>query len=141
MSQETTTTTTIISEEDAIKAYVKDPEVRDNHIKIANKLKDIFRNNWFTMDMIQSKTTMKDMKHISEMMMGLQLFNLVVAKEGGKNFKYKTKFRLVINPQDRLKVLQEYKKQTEEQLGLIEKEIQQVQQQIEEEENSSKLSN
>lgn len=140
MSESTTTTTTLDPQE-AIKAYVNDPQVKENHIKIANMIRDIFGQRWFSMDMIQSKTNMKDMKKIAEMMMGLQLFNLVEAKEGGKNFKYKTKFRLTIDDEDRLKVLREYEKQTEEQLELIRKEIQQLVDKIEQDKLSSKSSN
>lgn len=123
---ETTTTSTTarpMTDEEATRAYVADPEVRANHLKMAEQLQSIFGTKWFTIDMINKKTLMKDKPTAMQMMIGLQLFNMVTSAEGGINYKHQTKFKITISVEDRLKVLEEHKNNHLKQIGLIEKEI------------------
>lgn len=112
-----------LTDEQAVKAYVNDPEIRANHLKMAEQLKSIFDNKWFTVDMIANKTLMKDKKVAAQMMFGLQLFNMVTAAEGGVNYKHQTKFKLTLSIEDRLKVLEQHKNNHLKQIELIDKEI------------------
>lgn len=130
--QSTTTTTKQLSQEEIIKTYVENEENKANHLKIAEQLNKVFPNKWFTIDMIANKTLMKDKKQISEMMLALQLFNMVVAKQGGVNFKHKTKFKILLTAEDRLKVLDEHKNNHLKQIELIEVERQKLLQEINE---------
>ena len=126
----TTTTTQPLSQEEIVKMFVENEENKANHLKIAEQLNKVFPNKWFTINMIANKTLMKDKKQIAEMMLALQLFNMVIAKDGGINFKHQTKFKILLTPEDRLKVLEEHKNNHLKQIELIDKEMEKLLQEI-----------
>jgi len=111
-----------LSDEEAIKAYVNDPQIKADHLRIAKELEQVFEKRWFTAEMVAKKTLMKDQGMIAQMMLGLQLFNLVTAAEGGINYKHQTKFKITISIEDRLKVLDQHKENHLKQIELIDQE-------------------
>ena len=113
-----------LSQQQILDLYVNDPVNKENHRKIAQQLNKIFPQRWFTIDMVVAKTRLKEKKAAAEMMLALQLFKLCEAKDGGKNYKHQTKFRITLSVEDRLKVLQEYKDNHLKQIELIDQEIQ-----------------
>ena len=115
-----------ISDEEAIKAYVADPQIKADHLRIAQELQTVFEKRWFTAEMIADKTLMKDLGIIAQMMLGLQLFNLVTATEGGINYKHQTKFKITISIEDKLKVLQQHRESHLKQIGLIDQEVEKL---------------
>lgn len=117
------TRTIKLSDKEAIDAYINDPQIKDDHLKIAQQLETIFGTKWFTVEMIVNKTLMKDKKHVMGMMLGLQLFNMVTATEGGINYKHQTKFKLTISIEDKMKVLQQHRQNHLKQIELIDKEL------------------
>lgn len=112
--------------------FVNDERTRKAYNDSAEMLDRIYAKKWFTVDMIAKDTSMKDKEQVRSMMTGMQLLNLVVAKEGGKLYKHQLKFQLTLTPQSRLKVLEEEKEKVQTQMNLIDKEIEKVIQEIEE---------
>lgn len=115
-----------LTDRQIVENYVRDPENKKINLKIAETLSKIFKSNWFIAEDIKNKTNLKDEKEIYQILLNLQLFKLCVSKEGGKFYKYKTKFKITIEGEDRLKVLYDYKKNYEMQIELIDKEIEEI---------------
>lgn len=137
-SQEHTATTTTtqqsqpaiqMTDEQVMEKYINDPEAKANHLKMAQQLQQLFTERWFTIDHVVSKSLLKDKKVIIQMMVGLQLFKLCIAKED-VNPKRQTRFKITIDPQDRLKVLEEYRENHVKQIELLDKDIDSLKQQI-----------
>lgn len=133
-TEDTTTTTTqtpmSLSDEQAMQMYLNDPAAKANHLSMAQQLQQLFQQRWFSIDMVAKKSMLKDKKAIAQMMIGLQLFKLCVSQDGGKNFKHQTKFKITIAPEDRLKVLEQYKENHLKQIESLDQEIEKVKQEI-----------
>lgn len=115
-----------LSDKQAVELYVNDPQNQKTHLTIAQQLQEIFKGQWFSLEMITKQTQIKDIHAASEMMLALQLFKLCTAQEGGMKFRHKTKFKIVISNEDRLKVLLQEKENLSKQMLLVDKEIESV---------------
>lgn len=118
-----------MTDEQAMEHYLNDPEAKANHLKMAQQLQQLFAERWFTIDHVVAKSLLKDKKVIIQMMVGLQLFKLCIAKED-VNPKRQTRFKITIDPKDRLKVLEEYRETHVKQIELLDKDIEKLKQQI-----------
>lgn len=118
-----------MTDEQAMEHYLNDPEAKANHLKMAQQLQQLFAERWFTINHVVAKSLLKDKKVIIQMMVGLQLFKLCIAKED-INPKRQTRFKITINPKDRLKVLEEYRETHVKQIELLDKDIEKLKQQI-----------
>jgi hypothetical protein len=118
-----------MTDKQAMEHYLNDPEAKANHLKMAQQLQQLFAERWFTIDHVVAKSLLKDKKVIIQMMVGLQLFKLCIAKED-VNPKRQTRFKITIDPKDRLKVLEEYRETHVKQIELLDKDIEKLKQQI-----------
>lgn len=115
-----------LSDRQAVELYTSDPEHQAAHLKIAQQLQEVFKGQWFSLEMITKQTRIKDIASAAEMMLALQLFKLCTAQEGGMKFKHKTKFKIVISPEERLKVLILEKENLLKQIILVDNEMEKV---------------
>lgn len=127
-----------LSDKQAVELYVSDPDNQKAHLDIAKQLQEVFKGQWFSIEMITKQTRIKDRHAASEMMLALQLFKLCTAQDGGMKFKHQTKFKIIISAEDRLKVLLQEKENLSKQMTLVDSEIDKVQLEIENSEQIEK---
>lgn len=122
------------TQDEVVKAYVNDPEVKANHVKIATQLREIFKDGWFSTQDITKKTSIKNIAEATQMMIGVQLFQLCTTKTGGIKNRHQTMFKITLSAEERLKVLEGHKINHLKQIELINKEMEKLTNEIAERE-------
>jgi hypothetical protein len=115
-----------LTDEELVSLYVNNEENKANHLRIARQLELVFKNSWFTIEMINKKTLVKQKESATEMMLSMLLFKLCTAQDGGMKFKHKTKYKIMISGEEKLKVLLENKQNHLKQIALIDAEIENI---------------
>lgn len=108
-----------LSDKEVVEKYVNDEDIKANHRKIATLLEDKFRGNWFSIDQVVKKTRIKSIPEATQMMFGLSLFGLSTSKEHGGSVK----FKITLDPKERIKVLQEHRENHIKQIEILDNEI------------------
>lgn len=118
------------TDKDVVEAFVQDEQYKKNHQAVAQQLHAVYGKKWFTASDLIKKTRIPTIEEAQQLLIGLQLFGLCTAKQGGQLYKNQMKFQLMLTPQDKLKVLEDEKERTEKQLALINQEIEKVESEI-----------
>jgi hypothetical protein len=126
------------TQEEVTRAYVNDPEVKANHVKIASQLKEIFKDGWFSVENITKKTSIRTVAEATQMMIGVQLFQLCTTRVGGIKNRHQTMFKITLSAEERLKVLEGHKINHLKQIELIDKEMENLTSEIAKREQLSK---
>jgi hypothetical protein len=118
---------TIENVQQTLEDTLKDSKVRESGIRVATDIKELLRDNWFTIEQLQKKTAFKQYQAAMDLLNLLCLLELCYREV---KLKGVIKYKIVLQPTDKLIVLQEELAEAKDKVDNILIEIERVKKQI-----------